>query len=300
MKKSALMTVVIMIVLACLQTSSAGQKGGAEAQPLALPRVQAPRVIQDFGKMPLCFIPNDGQVNGPAAFYVKGRDKTIYFSPEGLTFVLNGTLRPAPERWVVKLDFVDRNPEAIPVSLEESGTIVSYFRGKPADWRSGLAASSKIIYRDLWPGIDLLYYGTMDRLKHEFLVRPGADPSKIRLAYRGAETVTLTDAGQLEVETPAGVFKDDIPAAWQESRGIRTSVPARYVLEAGQAGADGRARVYGFDIGSYDERSPLVLDPAVIVYCGYLGGIDHDEGVAIALDGAGDRRAGSDISIRRI
>ena len=66
------------------------------------------------------FIPNAGQVSGPAAFYVQGKDKTIYFASEGLTFVLSGARESTPERWVVKLDFMDANPEVIPASLEKS------------------------------------------------------------------------------------------------------------------------------------------------------------------------------------
>jgi hypothetical protein len=285
MKKTTLIAGAILTVLLGLETSDAKQLGAKTPQPLAPPHAQA---VPDFGRMPLNFIPNAGQVDGPAVFYVQGHDKTIYFAAEGLTFVLSGTRESTPGRWVVKLDFVDANPQAIPVSLEESGAVVSYFKGIPGDWKAGLKASSRIVYRGLWPGIDLAYSGTVDRMKYEFTVHPGADPSRIKLAYRGAKSVTLTDAGRLAVGTPAGGFEDDVPVAWQESGGIRIPVPASYALKAEPAGADGHSRVYGFDVGAYDERFPLVLDPAVLVYCGYLGGAGDEEGVAIALDASGN------------
>jgi hypothetical protein len=275
--------------------------------------------------MPLHFVPNEGQVDGPAAFYVQGSDKTIYFAAEGLTFVLSrplestsarsdGMLNPTgprarktrmlgvegsggagggpagfpSERWVVKLDFVGANAEAIPVSLEESGALISYFKGKPEDWKTGLPASSKIVYRGLWPGIDLLYYGTMDRMKYEFIVYPGADPSRIKLAYRGAESVTLTDEGRLAIATPVGGFEDDVPVAWQEVGGIRPDVAVAYVLDAEEAVPGGQRHVYGFEVGEYDESLPLVLDPAVLVYCGYIGGSGSEDGTGIAVDSPGN------------
>jgi hypothetical protein len=310
-----------------------------------------------FGKISLQFIPNEGQVDNYVPYYVQGRDKTIYFTPKGLTFVLSGVResrlerltrthgyerqatrmlgmeeypngafsyegdrlhRPKArsgglgaekysERWVVKLDFVDANPGVKPVGVEETGAVISYFKGKPEEWRAGLPAYSKIVYEDLWPGVDLLYHGTYDRMKYEFMVHPGADPSQIRLAYRGAESVRLTDEGRLAVETPMGGFEDEAPVAWQKSEGVHAEVAVAYVLEGfaedrasehfsmpGEALSDeeqeqgSRVHVYGFEVGEYDRTQPLVLDPAILLYCGYIGGSDGDHGYDIAVDGSGN------------
>lgn len=266
MKKPVCVAIGVLSVLLCLQVSSGRQAGTPVAAPFAARPSPGPRPNPDFGRLPLQFIPNEGQVRGPADFSVQGKARTVYFAAEGLTFVLGGAGEAGPgspdaARWVVKLDFVDANPKAAPVSLERSGTIVSYFLGEPADWRPGIAASSRIIYRDLWPGIDLVYSGTMDRMKHEFIVHPGADPSQIRLAYRGAESVELTPAGRLVVATPVDVFEDDVPSAWQDVDGVRTGVTASYALgDLEQAGMS-PARIYGFELGDYDKGLTLVLDP---------------------------------------
>jgi Beta-propeller repeat/IPT/TIG domain len=287
MKKATLISGAILTVLLGLETSGAKPPEAKTLQPLALPRAQA---VPDFGRTPLNFIPNAGQVEGPAVFYVQGRDTTIYFAPEGLTFVLSGAPEPTPERWVVKLDFLDANPEAIPVSLEESGTVVSYFKGTPGGWKAGLKASSRIVYRELWPGIDLAYSGTGDRLKYEFLVHPGADPSRIRLAYRGATKVDLTADGRLAVSTSSGGFEDDVPAAWQEVEAARVNVPVAYSLDkrGDDGGSVSPAFVYTFDIGKYDDRLPLVIDPSVLVYCGFIGGAANEEGDGIAVGDLGN------------
>jgi hypothetical protein len=103
-----------------------------------------------------------------------------------------------------------------------------------------------VTYAELWPGIDLVYTGAGGQLKSTFVVKPGADPSQIRLAYRGATGVRLTEAGQLEVSTPVGSFADDRPYAYQDASGDRSEVPVAFALAS--AAPDG-AQGYGFRVG---------------------------------------------------
>ncbi|MDS4039555.1 MAG: SBBP repeat-containing protein, partial [Candidatus Competibacter sp.] len=102
-------------------------------------------------------------------------------------------------------------------------------------------------------------------------------------AYRGATEVTLTDAGRLAVRTPVGRFEEDRPLVWQDIAGQRVPVEARYTLA--QAG-EGEWR-YGFALGTYDPSRPLVIDPVVLVYCGFIGGGGVDWGNSIAMDDLG-------------
>lgn len=250
----------------------------------------------DFGKMPLNFIPNRGQWDQRVAYGLQGKDKTIWFDAAGVTFALTGRQAQGDGQWVVKLDFVGAKPDLKPVALDETGTVISYFHGRPAEWKTGLPASSRIIYKNLWPGIDLVYSGTMDRLKYEFIVHPGADPSRIRLAYRGASSVLINDKGSLVVSTPLGGFEDGIPLAYQEEGGKRAEVRLGYqILKSGQAqankggpGREGReAVVYGFSVGPYDRSQPLLLDPEILIYCGYIGGPSFDYSYGIAADPSG-------------
>jgi hypothetical protein len=300
MRRAILFLVPVLAAGFFLATWGAGQRVPGGSSDLAgAHSMQTMHADIELGKIQLQFIPNRGQVDGPAAFYVLGRDKAIYFASEGLTFVLGSALArgvgreggqkeitaSAPAgRWIVKLDFVGANEGVKPVGLEGTGATFSFFKGRPEEWTTGLAASSKIAYRDLWPGIDLVYYGTANRLKYEFVVRPGADPSRVRLAYRGAESVTLTPEGRLEVSTPLGGFQDDVPVAWQEIGGKKVPVDMAYTLtEEGD-----REHVYGLRIGEYDRTRALVIDPAVLVYCGYIGGVDQDYGTGVAVDSAGN------------
>jgi len=275
------------------------------------------RANVDFGRVPLYFIPNEGQLDGQVAFYIKGRDKSVYFTPGGVTFSL-GQLEAArsgdkssvdglsvkengtSKGWVVKLDFVGASADVKPVGEDKTGGIVSYFKGRPEDWQAGLVTYSRIVYRDLWPGIDLAYSGTVNRLKYEFIVHPGADPAQVRLAYRGVDGISVDEAGRLEVKTPAGGFKDDVPVAYQEIGGARKAVSLGYKLDVqgpGPESEDGpqfgrdagaEARIYGFEVGDYDPTQPLVLDPSVVVFAGFIGGVNVDEGRAVAVDVLGN------------
>jgi hypothetical protein len=262
-----------------------------------------------FGKLPLYFIENQGQEDPQVAFSVKGRETSLYFTSQGVTFALRGSAPPledarvkkvsfSPEqgvakgeetrdvgRWVVKLDFVGANLEVKPEGLEPTPAVISYFKGPREKWRTGLKTYGSVIYRDLWPGIDLVYTGTVNRLKYSFLVKPGADPGRIRLAYRGVSSLSVSDAGQLEVKTPVKVFQDDRPVAYQEVGGTRVEVTTEYAVDAhGDKGAHG----YVFKVGEYDRSKVLVLDPVVLLYCGYIGGSSTDYGYGIAVDSSGN------------
>jgi hypothetical protein len=226
------------------------------------------------------------------AYYVPGRNITTYFTAEGVTFAFSSPappsrprqalLAPEPvrrERWALKLDFVGARP-LMPRGQDLTPTIFSYFKGPESEWKTGLRTYAGVAYRDLWPGIDLVYEGTGRRLKYTFHVKPGSDPNNIKLAYRGATSVVL-DRGRLEVATPLGGFTDDRPYAYQEVEGRRVEVPTRYAKTAGE-------HAYGFQVGEYDRSRPLVLDPGFFVYAGYIGGADQDLANAIAVDSAGN------------
>ena len=281
-------------------------KPSSVAKTLAANKLQ---VVETFGKLPLYFIENQGQFDPRVAYYIQGGDKSIYFTGRGVTFALTGAgdgktssealVHPASyrgtggakedgpqgeaERWVVMLDFVGANPNVRPVGQEPTAAVISYFKGPREEWTTGLPTYASLVYRDLWPGIDLVYTGTGSRLKYTFLVQPGADPNQIKLAYRGASEVQINEAGQLEVSTPLEDFQEDNPYAYQEVEGQGREVAAAYMLE----GEDSGGAQFGFRVGAYNPHKVLVLDPVVVLYAGYIGGSDTDAGSDIAVDSTG-------------
>ena len=147
----------------------------------------------------------------------------------------------------------------------------------PANWRQDIPLVERVVYWELYRGIDMSFGGTGNLLKSEFLVEPGADAGLIRLKYAGAKTVSLRPDGSLAFELQGCTLRDAPPAVYQEIRGNRVPVRASYRL----FGED-----VGFDIGSYDAAFPLVIDPA-ISYSTYLGGSGIDGATSVAIDGSG-------------
>src|SRR5579859_1239573 len=280
-------------------------------------RANRSRDIQNLSALPLYFVKNQGQTDSSVCFYLPGADKTIYFTPGGLTFALTAPVTPvisfvatpasdalsdqmslprpgvprppAPQqRWTIKLDFVGAAPNVKPVGEMGSDAVFSYFTGPASQWKTGLPTYRQIRYPNLWPGTDLVYSGQVNQMKYEFVVQPGADPARIHLAYRGASAVQLTADGQLAVTTPLGGFSDAAPVAYQLKAGQRVPVAMRYALEPDTSGRTDSRYEYGFQLGAYDPELPLVLDPAVLVYAGYIGGAGNDVGQGIAVDQAGN------------
>ncbi len=239
-----------------------------------------------FSKFPLLFIKNQGQLDDEVAYYVKGSDKTLYFTSRGITIALVGDeKKEGKQRWAVRLEFLNANPSVKPIGEQKQNAVFSYFKGKPEEWKTGVPTYSRLVYRDLWPGIDLVYSCNINQLKHEFIVQPGADPQQIRLAYHGASNVRIQKTGKLQVITPVRSFEDDKPFAYQESRGDRSEVSIRYELDRG---TEEGAHSYAFELGPYNQKQPLVIDPAWLVYCGYIGGNDGDSISDITVDKDGN------------
>lgn len=272
-----LQLVMSILVIGWLLLGPAGGPAGVE-----LPVAQAAR--PDLHEAQLYFIENRGQVDPQVSYYLLSRDKTLYFTPTGVTLALNGagTGLDGAERWTIKLGFV--KGEARPVGQAQTETVVSYFRGPAGQDQTGLPTYARLVYPDLWPGIDLIYTLHDNQLKYQFVIQPGADPARIRLAYRGTTAVRLTDTGQLEVSSPVGSFVDQAPHAYQETGG--RGVPVEAVYHLAEPAANGTVE-YGFQLGAYDPTRPLVLDPAVILYAGFIGGTQRENGYSIAVDAEG-------------
>jgi len=220
-------------------------------------------------------------------FAVRGHEASLWLTERGLTY----RLHPAGEvsegaagSWVVGLDLVGATPRP-PVGEDPLPTRVSYFKGPRDQWRTGLPSYGSVVYREPWPGVDLVVSGTAGELESTFVVRPGVDARAIRLAYRGASAVSLNPDGGLTVETPLGPIDELAPVAWQEVDGRRVEVAAAFELEEGDE--PGR-QAYGFRLGPYDPTRELVVDPVTLMYCGYIGGSGGDAVLDVVVDAVGN------------
>jgi len=173
---------------------------------------------------------------------------------------------------VVRIGF-DGSNRVAPRGREELPIRSNYFSGgDPSNWRVGITSYREIVYEDLYDGIDLMYRPDGTGLKYEFVVRPGADPDRIRWSYEGVAGLEIT-AGALVVRTDFGEFEDAAPIAFQGEREVRCS----YSIEG---------RSVGFRCGSWDPAQALTIDP--LLYSTFLGGSTDARGLSLAVDASGD------------
>jgi hypothetical protein len=260
------------LVVSVRATDGVDAKDRACPTATAAERAAARRAIEH---LPLLFVKNRGQADPRVAWYLEGRDLTAYFGAEGVTWALVRDGR----RWAVKLDFVGASCDVMPEGSDPAETVFSYFKGPREQWHTRVPSCTTLTYRELWPGIDLTYTAGHDRLKYAFTVQPGADPSQIRIACRGAE-LCVDASGELELRTPIGDVRDSQPSSWQDAGACRVDIPTAFRVAPAGAGAAS----YGFDVGAFDATRPLVIDPAIALYAGYIGGSANDYGTGIAVD----------------
>jgi hypothetical protein len=199
----------------------------------------------------------------------------------GMRLVLDARgVRMASAGGPLELDFEGANRAPVVEACEAATNRVSVFRGASRGWRSGLAASPCVRYRELYPGIDLVYRFAGNRLKSEFIVGPGASPSLIRLRYSGARRIAIDPSGNLIIEMARGQYREEAPYVYQQAGGVRKPISGRYRLTGG-------GRTAAFEVGAYDTTMPLIIDPA-ISFSTYFGGAGFDSANAVAVDAEGN------------
>jgi hypothetical protein len=188
----------------------------------------------------------------------------------------------------MELTGTNLNPTA---SLEEQQiTRSNYFIGRsPANWHSNIPNYGRVGFKQVYPGIDLTYYGSGRQLEHDFAVAAGADPAKIVFRLTGGKLRLDRASGDLVLRTQAGELRLRKPIAFQDWDDGRRSVAASYQLLSGNQ--------IGFRLGSYDRKRQLVIDP-LLVYSTLLGGtgecaagticVGNSWANAIAVDSTGD------------
>ncbi len=243
--------------------------------PAAPAQTSGNRGLPTFEQLPSYVVENRGQLAESVKFTTLG-GSPIAFTDGGLQVRLDDR-SGTTQAWGLHLDFLGARPST-PEGVLRQAAVVSTFRGDPSEWTVGAPTYSGVAYRDLWPGVDLVAEGGADRLKYSFVLEPGADPSDIRMRWRGAESLVLDRGGNLRIGTPAGVLLDEAPVTFQTWGDRERRITSSYSVDGSS---------FGFDVGRYDASRSLVIDPA-LVYAGYIGGALGDGGDGIAVDAAGN------------
>jgi len=254
------------------------------------------RALGAYGNLPLGFEDNQGQTDSRVRFLSRGVGYSLFLTPNEAVLALrtgrtekpvrrfNGSKRAGESSKVgapavLRMQLTGSNTGAGMIGLDELPGKSNYFIGNdPAQWRTNVPNYRRVAERGVYPGIDLVYYGSQRRLEYDFVIAAGADPRAIRLAFEGANHLRSDSQGNLIASVQGGEVSFERPIAYQEvPGGAKQPVVARYVIK-------GRRSV-GFEVGKHDPSRSLIIDPT-LAYSTYLGGssIDGANAIAVAPD----------------
>lgn len=182
------------------------------------------------------------------------------------------------KRRAIRFTWLDANRNATSTPEALLPGTVNYLKGPdPARWRTSIPTYERVRAHGVYPGIDVVYYGNGRQLEYDLVVAPHADATHARLGIEGAQARLAPD-GDLHLELTDGqVMNLNAPVAYQDVRGRRVSIDARYRLSGNEV---------SFAVGEYDRDLPLIIDP--LIYSTFLGGVGFDDGHAIAVNAAGE------------
>jgi uncharacterized repeat protein (TIGR01451 family) len=258
-----------------------------------------------LGQLPLMFEPNVGQVslgqanlgqaslgqaslgqvdpgqlnssrsNSAVKFLARGHGYSLFLDSQGATLALRSHDQAGTrtESLRMKLAGASRGARVAGTDLLPGKT--NYFLGNdPSKWRAGVPQFARVSYENIYPGINLVFYGNQGQLEYDFRVAPGADPSQAQLEFEGSQKVELS-SGSLILKCQGGNLRFEAPRVYQELDGRRQAVEGRFALLASN-------RV-GFEVGAYDHSRELIIDP-VLLYATFFGGTGDDKFPSIAVD----------------
>ena len=280
-------------------TSSLEVGRSTSAFPALSPQAATSTQIAAFGNLPMTFEENRGQTDGQVRFVSRGPGYVLFLTPGESVFKFSGHTA-TPRTRANNISIVRNPPSNQPVKspailrmkmegargtptitgVDKLPGVSNYLIGKdPSKWRRGVATYAKIQYSEVYSGIDLVYYGNQHQLEYDFVVKPGADPKQVSLAFDGAQKMALDSAsGNVALETAAGSMALRKPVIYQIENGQRRLIEGNYKFQ-------GNGQL-AFDVKDYNRAEPLVIDP-VLVYSTYLGGSSDDGGYGLTVDSLG-------------
>ncbi len=271
---------------------------GRPRAPTTADEAHKSKTFDNYGKLPLTFEANHGQTDSRVDFIARTGDGTVFLTPTAAVFAKTTpeddgllptqdwrSLRspPLPSEnsgagVAVHMQLVGANPNAAPLAQERRPGIVNYFIGNdPSHWHGNIPTFARVEYKDVYPGIDIVYHGNNGRLEYDFVVSPGADPTRIRMAFSGSDQVAVDTSGDLILTTGVQTLRQHKPVVYQEKGGARHEVVGGFQLRGAEV---------GFTLGDYDRSRHLIIDP-VVRYSTYMGGTGDDRAWSVAVDANG-------------
>jgi hypothetical protein len=250
------------------------------------------RILEKYSQLPLRFEMNQGQTDSRVRFLSRGRGYTLFLTPtEALFSVSEAAGGSSDPRYLdrmnnrtstLRMELSGAKPDAVIAGSDELPGRSNYFIGNdPKQWHTGVPAFERVNYKEVYPGIDLVYYGNQRQLEYDFVIAPGADPNAIRLKVTGSRQIRLDNRGNLLIRVGTGDLRLGAPDVYQEVAGQRRQVEGKWLLS--------KRHELRFGLGAYDHNKVLVVDPTLtLAYSTYLGGSLTDVAMSVAVDANGD------------
>jgi hypothetical protein len=217
--------------------------------------------------LPLRFEANRGQWDPSVHYAARGGGYDLLFTDQGPSLRFGRSQS-------IDISLVNSSRQPAIDGLDPMKAPTNYMIGARAKWHTDVPNYSRVEYRQAYPGVDVIYYGSHNQLEYDFVLAPGADPAAIRMRFSGAGRLRVTSDGDLVLESPSGRMTQKRPLIYQESAGGRREIGGRYVLLAGNT--------VGLKVDGYDKRRKLIIDP-ILAYSTYLGGAGVDQVNAVQL-----------------
>jgi hypothetical protein len=295
--------IALAIIAGAILIVSPAHRVGAKSDSSRAGAFSAKPIQVSFAALPLVFEQNQGQTDAQVKYMARANGYQLFLTSHDAVFSLHSkssSSEAAARREsrtsqlenrnlgdhrksrssAVRMRLVNGNADATVTAADPLPGKSNYFIGNdPKNWHTNIAQFARVSYKNIYPGIDLAYYGEQSKLEFDFIVAPQSDPAAIDLAFTGAERLATDASGNLVISSAAGDVLLHKPVAYQRQSGARQLVDAQFVLKPHNQ--------VQFQLGEYDRSRELVIDPTV-TYATYLGGSLEDDGYAIGFDGSGN------------
>jgi beta-propeller repeat-containing protein len=220
--------------------------------------------------LPLYFEANQGQVASEVRYLSRSPEHTLFLTDSQAVLKVGSG--------VLTMRLQEGNSTPAVQAVDKRKSFGSYFVGKKENWIPRVEHFDKVRYVEVYPGIDLEFYGKGRQIEHDFIVAPGSDPATIRFRLSGADVLQIEDDGDLGITIGETKLRFSAPYSYMRSGAGRVEVASRFV----RTGED----EFGFAVDHYDRSKTLVIDP-VLSYSTYFGGSNYEIARDVAIDSTG-------------